>query len=380
MQLSVDRILTTHTGSLPRPDLLGEAMVLRDRGKLPSNQINVIPQRIRDAVTAIVQRQVDTGVDIVNDGEMSKIGYATYVRERLTGFDGEAGRGFTIGDLSDLQEFAQRSLAGLDPATPTCRSSVKFIGAAAVAEDIANLKAATAKTDTVEVFMTAASPGVISIYLQNEYYPNEEAYLAAIGSAMREEYEAICDAGFVLQIDAPDLAMGRHVGAGVLTVEEFRRKIALRVELLNDATRNIPQERLRIHVCWGNYMGPHHLDVPLRDIVDIIFRSRAGAILFEAANPRHEHEWRVFEQTKVPDDKILIPGVIDTCTNYVEHPELIADRIVRFAQLVGRDRIIAGTDCGFASFASFLSVDPKIAWMKLHALVDGAAEASRRLW
>lgn len=380
MRRSTERILTTHTGSLPRPPALTDIMVRRDRGELPPAEALSLPASVKDAVTAVVQRQAASGIDIVNDGEMGKIGYATYVRERLTGFDGTAQGGLSIGDLVDTPELAQRSLAGLSPATPACTGPIRYVGHEAVGEDIANLAAAAKGREPGATFMTAASPGVIAIYLENQHYPDEATYLAAVAVAMRDEYTAIVDAGMTLQIDAPDLAMGRHIGRAVMPVEDFRRQLAARIELLDEATRDVPSERLRLHLCWGNYIGPHHHDVPLRDIVDIVLRSRAGAILFEAANPRHAHEWRVFEEVRLPDDKVLIPGVIDTCTNYVEHPELVAQRIGRFADLVGRERVIAGTDCGFASFASFMTVDPKVAWMKLAALVEGAAIASKRLW
>ena len=319
------------------------------------------------------------GVDVINDGEASKIGYSTYVRERLSGFSGK-GRGLTIWDLHDVPEFAQRSLAGLDPQTPACTGPIVYQGRAALEEDIANLRTATEELTPTELFMTAASPGVISIYLENQYYSTDEEYWEAIAEAMRVEYEAIVAAGFVLQLDAPDLAMGRHVNTRLLNLDEFRRQVAVRVELLNHACRNIPSDRIRLHLCWGNYHGPHHHDVPLRDLIDIYLRTKAMALSFEAANPRHQHEWRIWEEVALPDDKILIPGVIDTCTSYVEHPELVAERIERFASLVGRDRVIAGTDCGFANFASYQIVDPKIAWMKLAALSEGADLASRHLW
>jgi len=379
MKHSMERILTTHVGSLPRPPALAQAMVKRDRGTLSAEEAASLPQQICAAVDGVVRKQAETGLDIINDGEASKIGYATYVRERLSGFEGK-GRGLTIWDLHDVPEFAERSLAGLDPMVPACTGPIVYQGRVALEEDIANLKAATEKAEPADVFMTAASPGVIAIYLENQHYPTAEEYWQAIAEAMRTEYEAIAEAGFVLQIDAPDLAMGRHVGTELLDLEEFRRQVAVRVELLNHACRNIPSEKIRLHLCWGNYLGPHHHDVALSDLVDILLRCKAGAMSFEAANPRHQHEWRVWEDVKLPDDKILIPGVIDTCSSYVEHPEIVAERIVRFAELVGRERVIAGTDCGFANFASYQIVDPKIAWMKLASLAEGAELASHRLW
>jgi 5-methyltetrahydropteroyltriglutamate--homocysteine methyltransferase len=379
MKHSSERILTTHVGSLPRPAELAADMIAQDRGQLSAEDTAELPAKIRTAVEELVRRQTETGIDVVNDGEASKIGYATYVRERLSGFEGTS-RGLTIWDLHDVPEFAQRSLAGLDPSTPACTGPVAYHGHAALEQDIANLKAAAGKAGPTDLFMTAASPGVISIYLENQHYPTPEDYWQAIAEAMRVEYETIVAAGIVLQIDAPDLAMGRHVSSELLGLDEFKRQVATRVELLNHACRNIPSDMIRLHLCWGNYHGPHHHDVALRDIVDIILRSKAGAVSFEAANPRHQHEWRVWNEVKLPDDKILIPGVIDTCTSYVEHPEAVAERIGRFADIVGRERVIASTDCGFANFASYQIVDPKIAWMKLGALAEGAALASHRLW
>ncbi|WP_309143736.1 MULTISPECIES: cobalamin-independent methionine synthase II family protein [Enterobacter cloacae complex] len=334
---------------------------------------------IRDAVIEIVRKQAEVGIDIVSDGETNKIGYATYVKDRLSGFDG-SGSGIAIADLHDVPEFAAHALKGLDVAMPACTGPISYRGEDAVNEDISNLKAATQKVSATDAFISAASPGVISIFLENQFYPSEDAYIEALAEGMRPELEAIHEAGFLLQIDSPDLAMGRHVGHKVLEVGEFRKQVAKRVEIINHATRNIPADRLRVHLCWGNYEGPHNHDVPLTDIVDLIFGLRAQALLFEGANPRHAHEWRVFEEVTIPQDKVLVPGVIDTCTNYVEHPELVAERIVRFANIVGRERVIAGTDCGFATFANFLPVDPKIAWLKLKSLTDGAALATKELW
>lgn len=379
MQNSTQKILTTHVGSLPRPPKLAELMIGHDKGTLTPAQADGLAEVVSLAVTEVVDLQIAAGVDIVNDGEASKIGYSTYVRERLTGFEGKGG-GLTIWDLSEVPEFAAKSLAGLDPATPACNGPVAYQGHAALQTDIANLKAAAAGKDVADVFMTAASPGVIAIYLENQHYASDEEYWSAIGEAMRTEYEAIVASGFVLQIDAPDLAMGRHVSKRLYELDEFRKQLEVRVEVLNHACRNIPADKVRLHLCWGNYYGPHHHDTPLHDIADIILKAKVGALAFEAANPRHQHEWRVWEERKVPDDLILMPGVIDTCSSYVEHPQLVADRIERFAGIVGRERVIAGTDCGFANFASYQIVDPKFAWMKLAALSEGAALASRTLW
>lgn len=372
------RILTTHTGSLPRPKELTDALKLNDSGELSEGRAAQLPESIREAVEEIVQRQVDAGLDWVNDGEMGKIGYATYVKERMTGFDGEAAA-LGIADLTEFPNLAARALEGLDVATPACTGPVEYKGHEAVGEDVANLKSATEGVKAEDVFMNAASPGVISIYLQNQHYPSHEEYLAALAEAMREEYEAIHEAGFMLQLDCPDLAMGRHVGPSELGVEEFRERAALHMEAINEATRNVAPDRFRLHVCWGNYEGPHHHDIPLKDIVDIVFRTRAQTILFEAANARHEHEWRVFEEVEVPDDKVFVPGVIDTTSNVVEHPELVAELITRFANIIGPERVVAGTDCGFATFATFLPVDPDVAWLKVGALTEGAALASEKL-
>lgn len=379
MQSSTQKILATHVGSLPRPQRLAELIVGHDKGTLTATEADSLPEEIRTAVISVVDKQIAVGVDIINDGEASKIGYATYVRERLTGFDGQGG-GLTIWDLAEVPEFAAKSLEELDPATPACNGAIAYRGQAALETDIANLKASTAGKPQADVFMSAASPGVIAIYLENQHYATDEEYWSAIGEAMRTEYEAIVDAGFVLQIDAPDLAMGRHVSKRLYELDEFRKQLEVRVEVLNHACRNIPSDKLRLHLCWGNYYGPHHHDTPLHEIADIILKANVGALAFEAANPRHQHEWRVWEDQKVRDDLILIPGVIDTCSSYVEHPQLVADRIERFAAIVGRERVIAGTDCGFANFASYQIVDPKFAWMKLQALSDGAAIASRTLW
>jgi 5-methyltetrahydropteroyltriglutamate--homocysteine methyltransferase len=365
MKASIDRILTTHTGSLPRP-----AGLLDRHDELA----------VRSAVAETVERQLAAGVDVINDGEVSKPSYATYVQERLSGFGGEPvfleQRGF-----EEFPEFAAR-LAG-DPdmasiwANPSCTGPVAYQDTAQVAADVANLTASAA--GAAEVFMTAASPGVIEMFMPNRYYPGTEDYLQALAEAMKTEYDAIHQAGLVLQLDCPDLAGGWVVGPQ-LTVSEFRRKVAQRLEALDYATRDIPPDRLRMHLCWGNYEGPHQLDIPLADIIDLVLSARPSAVSFEGANPRHEHEWSLFEGTKLTDGKIIIPGVVDSTTNYIEHPELIAQRIVRYAGLVGRENVLAGSDCGFATFAKFLPVDPKITWAKLTAMSEGARLATSQLW
>jgi 5-methyltetrahydropteroyltriglutamate--homocysteine methyltransferase len=377
MKRSTDRILTTHTGSLPRPDGLAEQLTALDRGTLGDADLAALPERVRAGVAAIVARQVATGIDVVSDGELSKFGYATYVKQRLSGFDGED-TPLALSELADFPSFTMHTT--LDVTNPACTGPVAYHGHAAVQADLANLTAALEATPATDAFMNAASPGIIADYLANRYYGSEEEYLSALADAMKEEYDAIAAAGFILQLDCPDLALGRHLAPAPLELEDFRRKIALRIEVLNHALRDIAPERIRMHVCWGNYESPHHHDVELREIVDLILTARPAGLLVEAANPRHEHEWRVFEDVALPDGKLLIPGVIDTLTPYVEHPEVVAQRIVRYAEVVGREQVIAGTDCGFATFANFTPVDPAIAWAKLRSLAEGAEIASRALW
>ncbi len=376
MKRSTEHVLTTHTGSLPRPPALLEALQRRDRGDADGS---ALAQQVHDAVGDVVSRQAEAGVTVVNDGEAGKIGYSTYVKERLDGFGGEGGFGGLPADLLEFPEYMQRVMGGLDFAMPACVGPVSYRDLDAVRADIANLQAAIADTDVEDAFLTAASPGVISVFLQNQYYPSHEEYIGALADVMKAEYDEIHRAGLVLQLDCPDLAMTRHMNTEE-SLEEFRRRARLHVEAINHATRDIPADDMRMHLCWGNYEGPHHRDVPLRDIIDIVLDARPAAISFEAANPRHEHEWTVFEDIKLPEDKVLIPGVLDSTTNYVEHPELVSQRVVRYAQLVGRENVIAGSDCGFATFASFLAIDPGITWAKLHAMADGAALASARLW
>jgi 5-methyltetrahydropteroyltriglutamate--homocysteine methyltransferase len=377
MKQSTERILTTHTGSLPRPDDLLAALEV----PLASNEREFAAILTR-AVADIVRKQIEVGVDIVNDGEMGKPSYATYVKDRLSGFDGEAAP-FTIADFADYPEYGERFMsqgAMQKLARPACTGPVKCNDTSAVQTDIANLKAAVTQNNVPEAFMSAASPGVISIFLANHYYRTHEDYLAALAEAMRPEYQAITDAGFILQIDCPDLAMGRHIQFSDASLGEFRKNITIHVEALNHALAGIPAERTRIHLCWGNYEGPHHRDVPLRDIIDVVFRANVGAISYEASNPRHEHEWAVFEQVKLPGGKVLIPGVIDSVNNFIEHPDLVAQRLVNLARLVRPENVIAGTDCGFATVAGYSAVDPKIAWAKFQSLSEGARIASRRLF
>jgi 5-methyltetrahydropteroyltriglutamate--homocysteine methyltransferase len=376
MERSTERILTTHTGSLPRPPALLEALQRRDRGESGGP---ALADQIRDAVSDIVRRQAGAGVTVINDGEASKIGYSTYVKERLDGFGGEGGLAGVPADLNEFPEYMQRVMGGLDFAMPECVGPVAYRDLDAVRTDIANLKHAVVNAGVEDAFMTAASPGVISVFLQNRHYPSHEDYIAALADVMKTEYDEIHRSGLVLQLDCPDLAMTRHMQPDE-SLDDFRRRARLHVDAINHATREIPPEAMRMHLCWGNYEGPHNHDMPLRDIIDIVFEARPAAVSFEAANPRHQHEWTIFEDVKLPEGKVLIPGVIDSTTNYIEHPELVAQRIVRYAELVGRENVIAGSDCGFATFASLLAIDPAITWAKLRAMADGAEIASSRLW
>ncbi|HWG30188.1 MAG TPA: cobalamin-independent methionine synthase II family protein [Steroidobacteraceae bacterium] len=380
MKRSVDRFLTTHTGSLPRPPDLVDMMFAKEEG-VPVESA-ALASRIRGAVAEVVQKQLAAGVDIVNDGEMSKPSYATYIKDRLEGFGG-TGNTFVYQDLVGFPDLARRAFN--DPGrsrrkTPACNGPIKIRDVAAVSHDVDNLKAAVAGRDPAEVFVSAASPGVVSLFFRNDYYPTEEAYLYAIADAMRSEYAALLEAGFVLQIDCPDLAMGRHIQYASLELKDFRKRAQMHIEALNHALGNARPEQLRLHLCWGNYEGPHHCDVPLDDIIDLVFRARPSGIALEAANPRHAHEWQLFERVKLPDGKVLIPGVIESKANFIEHPELIAQRIGRYANLVGRENVIAGSDCGYGTWVGQAAVDPAVVWEKLKAMAEGARIASARFW
>ena len=378
MKRSTERILTTHTGSLPRPDDLAEMLYEVADGK-PVDQA-ALDARVRSAVAEAVAKQVEAGVDIPSDGEMSKAGFANYVTQRLTGFGGEP-RQFGARDVLEYPEV--RLMTGAARAvgrTPGCNGPISYRDTAAVQTDIQNFRAALQGTGVGEAFLPAASPGCVVQITSNTHYPGRKEYLYALAEAMREEYRAVVDAGFVVQVDCPDFAMGRHVEFADASVEEYRKNLALHVEALNHATAGLPEDRVRVHLCWGNYAGTHHRDVALRDILDIVLRARGQGLSLEAANPRHGHEWQVWEDVKLPDGKILIPGVIDTSTNYIEHPELVAQRIVRFAELVGRENVIASTDCGFGTFAGFSPVAPRVAYAKLATMAEGARLASQRLW
>jgi 5-methyltetrahydropteroyltriglutamate--homocysteine methyltransferase len=380
MKRSVDRILTTHTGSLPRPADLIRTMFAREEG-VPVDGA-ALGARIRAAVAEVVRKQVDAGIAVVNDGEVSKPSYATYVKDRLTGFGG-ASHALQYQDLVDFPEMAKRVFG--DPGrsrrkTPACTGPIAVRDPGAAQADVDNLKAAVAAVAADDVFVSAASPGVISLFFRDDHYGSHEAYLFAIADAMRHEYETVARAGFVLQLDCPDLAMGRHIQFAALGLEEFRKMARLHLAALDHAVAGIAPEQLRMHLCWGNYEGPHHYDVPLADLLDLVFAARPQAVSFEAANPRHAHEWKVFERVKVPPGKIIIPGVLDSTTNFIEHPELVAERIARYARLVGRENVIAGTDCGFGTWVGQAAVDPDIAWAKLASLAEGARLASGELW
>jgi len=380
MQRSTEGFLTTHTGSLPRPPDLIRAMFAKEEG-VPVDPA-ALGEQIRAAVVETVRKQVAAGVAIVNDGEMSKPSYATYVKDRLSGFGG-ASHPLQYRDLVDFPEMAKRVFG--DPGrsrrrTPACDGPISVRDPRAVETDVDNLKTALQAVAGAGAFMTAASPGVISLFFRNEHYPSHEAYLFAIAEAMRHEYEAVARAGFVLQVDCPDLGMGRHIQFADLSLEAFRAMARLHVEALNHALANVPPDQARLHLCWGNYEGPHHHDVALADIIDIAFAARPSALSFEASNPRHAHEWRVFEHVRLPDGKVLIPGVLDSTTNFIEHPDLVAERIGRYARLVGRERVIAGTDCGFGTWVGQAAVDPDIVWAKLGSMAEGARRATREFW
>jgi 5-methyltetrahydropteroyltriglutamate--homocysteine methyltransferase len=377
---SDERFLTTHTGSLPRPDDLVRMMFAKEEG-VPVDPA-ALGARIAAAVADSVAKQVAAGIDIVNDGELSKPSYATYIKDRLAGFGGES-HPLIYQDLVEFPELARRVFG--DPGrsrrkTPGCNGPIAVADPGAAETDVANLKAALADAKAAEGFLSAASPGLVSLFFHDGHYQNREAYLEAIAEAMRQEYEAVVGAGFLLQLDCPDLAMGRHIQHADLSLAEFRREAARHIEAMNHALRNIPADRARIHLCWGNYEGPHHCDVPLADIIDVVFTAKPAGLSFEAANPRHAHEWTLFETVKLPDGKVLIPGVIESKTNFIEHPELVAQRIGRYAALVGRENVVAGSDCGYGTWVGQVAVDRQVVWAKLASLAEGARLATRGFW
>jgi 5-methyltetrahydropteroyltriglutamate--homocysteine methyltransferase len=381
MKTSRDRILTTHVGSLPRPPALRELLVKKDKGE-PHDKAE-LDRLTNQAVLDIVKRQVEAGVDIVDDGEMSKPGYSTYIADRLTGFSGNepAKPRLDTGPHPNFVAAYARMTGDNAARRAVCVGPIEWRDREPLRQDITNLKAALSHVDTADGFMTAASPGLVPVFQINRHYPSHEKYVEAIAECMREEYEAIVNAGLVLQLDCPDLAMAHHTSFQDLSETDFLKRAAFHVEVLNHALRNVPAEMSRIHICWGNYEGPHDHDIDFRKVAPILVKAKPQALVVEAANPRHAHEWVVWkDEVKLPDDKILIPGVLDTSTNYVEHPELIAERLCRFADIVGRERVIAGSDCGFGTFAGYGKLDPDISFKKLKAMADGAAIASRRLW
>ncbi len=377
---SAGRFLTTHVGSLPREDDLIEIMFAKEDG-LPLDMA-AVDARIAEAVQFVVDRQAEAGLDIINDGEQSKPSYATYIKDRLDGFGG-TGNSFAFQDIEDFPTTKERVFA--DPGrkhrkTPACNAPITVKDMTAVERDASALTASIAKHPGKQAFMSAASPGVTALFFRNDYYDSDEDYVFALAEGLRHEYEAIASQGIMLQIDCPDLAMGRHTQFRELDLSGFRDKMALNIEALNRATANIAPEQLRMHMCWGNYPGPHHCDVPFRDIIDLVWRARPHAIQFEAANPRHAHEYAMFEEVKLPEGKMLIPGVIECQSNYIEHPELIAQRISRYAHLVGPDNIMAGADCGFSIHVGSGSVDRNVVWAKMAALAEGARIASAKFW
>ncbi len=380
MKLSTDRILTTHVGSLPRGPAVVELLYKKENGE-PYDPAE-LDAAVAAAVDEVVGKQVEIGIDVVSDGEMGKIGYATYIKDRLSGFAGHYPRPPHL-DLAPHPAFREAMTRMIGKQTfkrAGCIGPVELADRDAIFKDIANLRAAAVKHNAYDAFMNAASPGVISSFQSNHHYPTHAAYVEAIAAAMKPEYDAIAAAGFVLQLDCPDLAMARHTGFQELTEEEFLKRAEHQVEALNHAVRDIPAGLMRMHICWGNYEGPHDHDIPLEKILGLVLEAKPAGILFEAANPRHRHEIAVWREAKLPEDKILIPGCIMSTSNYVEHPDLVAQQICDYADVVGRERVIAGTDCGFGSFAGLGRVDAAIAHKKLRSLVEGAERATRRLW
>ena len=381
MRRSDSRILTTHTGSLPRSTKLQE--LLREREEQAGFDPKRLAAGVREGVSKVVNRQQRTGIDVVNDGEQGRSQYATYVKERLTGFEGDRMvRRRPRLDDDDFPQFAetQTHMSSRNMPQPACTGPIGWKDWPAVERDIETLRVAAADAAVEEVFMTAASPGVIANFLPNEYYPTEEAYLYALAEVMKDEYDAIANSGLLLQIDCPDLAMTRVSQFSHLSEEEFKKVVELHVEVINYALKDIDPERMRLHLCWGNTEGPHHHDIPLSQIVDIVLQARPLGLSFEGANPRHAHEWKVWQDVTLPEGKLLIPGVLDTTTNFIEHPELIAQRIANYANAVGRENVMASSDCGFGTSAWGRKVETNIAWAKLASMVEGARLASQELW
>jgi 5-methyltetrahydropteroyltriglutamate--homocysteine methyltransferase len=379
MKRSTDRILTTHAGSLARPPDLLE--MLRAKAADQPYDHEALGRRVRTAVAEVVRQQIDAGVDVVSDGEEGKPGFANYVKDRLTGIVAREGmRPRIFSDRAEFPDFQPPAAGSIGLRRLVCTGPIGWKDRDAVQTDIENFRAALRGVQPTEAFIPAVSPGTLAQNVVNEHYKDEEAFLYAVAEVMKEEYQAIVQAGFLLQVDSPDLAMGKNVQFADKTLEEFRKIIALRVEALNHALAGIPSEQVRHHICWGNSEGPHHKDVELKDIIVILLQARVGAIYVEGANPRHGHEWKVFRNVKLPDGMVLIAGVIDTKTNFIEHPELVADRILNYASVVGRENVMAGTDCGFGTSADRDRVAPSISWAKLGAMAEGAQLASQQLW
>jgi 5-methyltetrahydropteroyltriglutamate--homocysteine methyltransferase len=377
MRRSATRIITTHTGSLPRPANVVEQLLAEKKGDADRHAFNLA---VREAVNDVIAKQRSAGIDIVNDGEQGRADYTVHVIDRLTGFEGQSTPPLGHGE-PEFPELAEllKQFASPFQHRPACSGPVAWKDFAAVEADIARAKAATAKASAQESFMTSPSPGQIARYLKNHYYKTDEEYLFALADVMKREYKAIVDAGFIVQLDCPDLAMSYALYPGI-SLADYRKIIAMNVEALNVAIKDLPADRMRMHVCWGSTLGPHHGDIPLKDIVDIVLKAKPMAVSFPGANPRHGHEWKVWNDVKLPAGKAIIPGVIDSTSNFVEHPELVADRIVQYANAVGRENVIAGVDCGFGTFAGRVQVDTKIVWMKLASLAEGARLASKQLW
>jgi len=380
MKTSTDRILTTHVGSLPRSQAVTDGVFAHEQGKL--DDVDGFRTTIAAAVVDVVAKQKAAGVDVVSDGEMSKISYATYIKDRITGFDGDSPRN-PPKDLEAFPGFLERQAKGGGTPSyrrPKCVGEITVKDMQPLRDDLDHFSAAMTDNPPTEGFMNAASPGVIALFQPNEYYKTDEDYLEALAEAMRPEYEAIVEAGFVLQLDSPDLGLGRHMMFKENDDIGYERLANTHVAALNHATRNIPAEKMRLHVCWGNYEGPHHCDAPMEMVLPIAAKAKPQALLFESSNPRHAHEWEVFRDAKLPEDMVLVPGVIDSTTNFIEHPRLVAQRIERFANIVGRERVLAGSDCGFSTFAGFGAVDEDIVYAKLGAMREGADLASKALW
>ena len=376
---SSERILTTHTGSLPRTRKLVELLLANEKN--PGRRHDELMAGVREAVADVVSKQVECGLDIINDGEQGRTDYTVHVLGRLSGFEGESAPPMGTGE-PEFPELAEilKQFASPFQHRPACSGPVVWKDWPAAEADIRIAKEAVADAKCVDVFMTSPSPGQIARYLKNRYYKTDEEYIFALADVMRREYKAIVEAGLILQLDCPDLAMLRHMVYPDLPLADYRKIIVTNVAALNHAVRDLPPERMRMHVCWGSTVAPHHTDVEFKDIVDIVLSGRPHAVSFPAANGRHQHEWKIWRDLKLPDGKMIIPGVIDSTVNTVEHPEVVADRIVNFANVVGRENVIAGVDCGFGTFAGRVQVDTKIVWMKLQSLAEGARWASKQLW